>query len=140
GRAGAGAPLVFLENMSPPGGGANWANGFSGTAGTGGPAEGAAGTISALPSAPRLTRKVCEHLVQRTLTPFSVTLSSGILKRVWQFSHLTIIEGRPGSLAIQPRAQKRRSRACSAPVTCYRRVVRRVNSGERPSRTNHDRA
>src|SRR5581483_4099364 len=44
------------------------------------------------------TRKVCWHLVQRTLTPFSVTLSSGILKRVWHCSHLTII-GAAGSLA-----------------------------------------
>src|SRR5688572_14901691 len=58
GRVGTGATLVFLENMSPPGMGANWANGFSGTACTGAAADGAAGTISASPSGPRFTRKV----------------------------------------------------------------------------------
>ncbi|AEI65339.1 hypothetical protein LILAB_17180 [Corallococcus macrosporus] len=39
-----------------------------------------------------MTRNVFWHLVQRTLTPFSVTFSSGILNRVWHRSHLTIIQ------------------------------------------------
>jgi hypothetical protein len=55
------------------------------------PPAAAGGTTTALPSGPFFTRKVCEHLVQRTLTPFSVTLSSGILNRVWHCSHWTII-------------------------------------------------
>ncbi|KFE62882.1 hypothetical protein DB31_2941 [Hyalangium minutum] len=59
----------------------------------------------------RVTRKVWLHLVQRTLTPLSVTFSSGILNRVWHCSHLTIIrsarEYRPQ--ARPPRASNQAS-------------------------------
>jgi len=59
-----------------------------------------------VPSAARATRNVWPHFVQRTLTPFSVTFSSGILKRVWHWSHLTIM----GEARLQPGLQTRGGR------------------------------
>src|SRR5687768_9977820 len=45
-----------------------------------------AGVATASTADSRVTRKVWLHFVQRTLTPLSVTFSSGILNRVWHCS------------------------------------------------------
>ena len=66
---------------------------------------GGSGVAGASP--PSLFRpvKTVLHLVQRTLTPFSVTLSSPILNRVWQLAHLTIMDGLQSIAAGAPSVQ-----------------------------------
>jgi hypothetical protein len=78
--------------------------GDGGTGGTAGNVCVAGAPWSALTAAPAgspsfPTRKVLPHLLQRTLTPLSVTLSSGILNRVWHCSHLTIMVGHTAAAA-----------------------------------------
>jgi hypothetical protein len=91
-----------------------------------GPGGGApsAGTVAVAGCAmSRVTRNVCAHLVQRTFTPLSVTLSSGILNRVWHCSHLTIIGGPralyPGS-ETKSRGWHRRKQVVQASSHCVR--------------------
>ena len=81
--------------------------------------DGVSSEVAGAPASPLRTTKTVPHLLHRTLTPRSVTLSSPILKRVWQEAHWVIIEGqdRRSTPSIAAAKARRKPKRCppSAP-------------------------